>query len=94
MCSSDLNVLDQHIRPLLHTHGGDIEVVSMEDGVLRFKLKGKCSGCPAADLTTEELIQGEILERCPEIRQVVLVQETSRELIDQARAVLKMRHGG
>ena len=87
-------VLDQYVRPLLRTHGGDMEVVSLEDGVLRFKLKGKCSGCPAADLTTEELIQGEVLERCPSIRQVVLVQETSQELIDQARDILRMRHGG
>ncbi len=87
-------VLDEYVRPLLRTHGGDMEVLSVEDGVLRFKLKGKCSGCPAADLTTEELIQGEVTEHLPSIRQVVLVQETSQELIDQARAILKQRHGG
>lgn len=87
-------VLDQYVRPLLRAHGGDMEVVSMENGILRFKLKGKCSGCPAADLTAEELIQGEVLSRCPSIRQVVLVRETSRELIDQARDILRTRHGG
>lgn len=87
-------VLDEYVRPLLRTHGGDMEILSVEDGVLRFKLKGKCSGCPAADLTTEELIRGEVTEHLPSIRQVVLVQETSQELIDQARAILKQRHGG
>ena len=81
-------VLDEYVRPLLRTHGGDMEVISVEDGLMRFRLKGKCAGCPAADLTTEELIQSEVL------KQVVLVQETSQELIDQARAILKMRHGG
>ena len=45
-------VLDQHVRPLLRGHGGDMEVLGLEDGVLRFRLLGKCSGCPAAGLTT------------------------------------------
>ena len=86
-------VLDQHVRPQLRGHGGGIEVRSVEDGVLRVKLTGKCSGCPAAGLTTEELIQSEVTARIPAIRQVVLVQETSRDLIDQARAILQNRHG-
>lgn len=85
-------VLDQYVRPQLLSHGGDIEVLSVKDDVLRFKLTGKCSGCPAADLTTEELIQEEVTARIPAIRQVVLVQETSWELIDQARAILRGRH--
>ena len=85
--------LDEYVRPLLRSHGGDMEVLSVEDGVLRFKLKGKCAGCPAADLTTEELIQTELAEHLPSIRQAVLVQETSQELLDQARAILRQRHG-
>lgn len=87
-------VLDEYVRPLLHAHGGDMEVLDVNDGILRFKLKGKCSGCPAADLTTEELIQTELAAHMPAIQQAVLVQETSQELIDQARAILRQRHGG
>ena len=41
-------VLDEHVRPLLRTHGGEMEIIEVEDGVVRFKLKGKCAGCPAA----------------------------------------------
>ena len=80
-------VLDEHVRPLLRTHGG-------EDGVVRFKLKGKCAGCPAADLTTEELIQTALTEHLPHIKRAVLVQDISPELLDEARSILKMRHGG
>lgn len=86
-------VLNEHVRPLLRTHGGDMEVLSLEDGILRFKLTGRCSGCPAADLTTEELIRGEILERLPQVKRVVLIQEISQELIDQAKAIMRQRHG-
>ena len=37
-------VLDEHVRPLLRTHGGEMEIIEVEDGVVRFKLKGKCAG--------------------------------------------------
>ena len=87
-------VLDEHVRPLLRTHGGDMEVVEVKDGVVRFKLKGKCAGCPAADLTTEELIQTTLTEHLPQIKQAVLVQDISEDLLDEARAILKIRHGG
>mgnify|MGYP003162793700 FL=1 len=82
-------VLDEHVRPLLRTHGGEMEIIEVEDGVVRFKLKGKCAGCPAADLTTEELT-----EHLPHIKRAVLVQDISPELLDEARSILKMRHGG
>lgn len=61
-------VLDEHVRPLLRTHGGEMEIIEVEDGVVRFKLKGKCAGCPAADLTTEELIQTALTEHLPHIK--------------------------
>lgn len=87
-------VLNEHVRPLLRGHGGDMEVLGVEDGVLRFKLKGHCAGCPAADLTTETLIQSEVVERVPGIRKAVLVQDISDELLEQARAIIKAHHGG
>ena len=77
-------VLDEHVRPLLRTHGGEMEIIEVEDGVVRFKLKGKCAGCPAAELT----------EHLPHIKRAVLVQDISPELLDEARSILKMRHGG
>lgn len=87
-------VLDEYVRPLLHTHGGDMELISVEDEILRFHLKGRCSGCPAADLTAEELIQTAVTEHIPSIRRAVLVQEVSGALLAEAKAILQMRHGG
>ena len=78
-------VLDEHVRPLLWGDGGDMEVLEVEDGVVRFKLK---------DLTTEALIQSELVERVPGIRKAVLVQDISDELLDQARAIIRSHHGG
>lgn len=85
-------VLNKSVRPLLRAHGGDMQVLSFEDGVVRFKLLGRCAGCAAADITSEELIHTELTNALPQVKQAVLVNEISRSLMDQAAAILKMRH--
>ena len=86
-------VLDQYVRPLLHTHGGEMEIIELtDDGVLRFRLMGQCAGCPAADLTTEELIQTELTQRLPQVKKAVLVREVSPDLLEQARKILREHH--
>lgn len=83
--------IEERIRPQLALHGGDIEVLGFEDGVLRFKLIGQCSLCPSAYITAEELINAELTEAVPEVKRAVLVQTVSGDLLEQARALL--RHG-
>lgn len=36
-------VLDQ-IRPFLQRDGGDVELVAVEDGIVKVRLKGACHG--------------------------------------------------
>ena len=55
-------------------------------------LTGKCSGCPSAQLTTEELISATVKEHIPAIEDVILVSGVSDELIAQAKALLKNGH--
>lgn len=84
-------VLDEKVRPQLALHGGDIQSLSCEDGVYRFRLLGQCSGCPSAYLTTESLIREELLQAVPGLTDAVLVQQVSDGLLEQARAILN--HG-
>ena len=84
-------VLDEKVRPYLGGHGGGVELVELEDGVLRVRLLGQRSGCPSADLTNEQLIQEEVCAAVPEVKQVALLHSVSQELLDQARAILN--HG-
>lgn len=84
-------ILDERVRPQLALHGGNIQSLSCEEGVYRFRLLGQCAGCPSADLTTEELIQEELIQAVPGLKQVVLVQQVSDSLIRQAKAILS--HG-
>jgi Fe/S biogenesis protein NfuA len=82
------SVLDAKVRPSLAVHGGNVIVKGLEDDVLKVKLTGKCSGCPAAHSTNEELISLEICQAFPSIRDIILVEETSPELIDMAHKIL------
>ena len=45
------------VRPYLASHGGDMEVVSVQDGVVRLKLHGTCDGCTAASATLTERVE-------------------------------------
>ena len=81
-------VLDGEIRPQLLLHGGGMETVRLEGGRYVFRLTGQCAGCPSAYLTTEELIRSTLLERFPQLREVVLEQGVSADLLAQAKRLL------
>ena len=81
-------VLNGEIRPQLLLHGG-LETVSLMEGRYTFRLTGQCAGCPSAYLTTEELIRGTLLARFPELREVVLEQGVSEDLLAQAKRLLR-----
>ena len=65
--------LDQ-IRPALQADGGDVELVSVKDGVVSVKLTGACGGCPMATMTLKRGIEKIIREKVPEIKEVVAVK--------------------
>ncbi|WP_301860248.1 NifU family protein [uncultured Megasphaera sp.] len=85
-------VLTKYVRPSLANHQGNVVIVSYADGILRVRLTGKCSGCPSAQLTTEEIIAQTVKEHLPQIQDVVLVSGVSDDLIAQAKALLHHRH--
>ncbi len=81
-------ILDEKVRPILKEHGGNVTIQSLEHQILKVRLIGKCSGCPAAHSTNEELITYEIHSAFPTIKDVVLVEEINTELLDMAHKIL------
>ena len=60
------------IRPYIQGDGGDIELVAVEDdGTVKVKLSGACSGCPHAAMTLKMGIERALREQVPEVREVV-----------------------
>ena len=63
------------IRPYIQRDGGDIQLVGVEnDGTVKVRLSGACSGCPHAAMTLKMGVERALRERVPEVREVVSVQ--------------------
>jgi Fe-S cluster biogenesis protein NfuA len=60
------NALDE-IRPSLQADGGDVELVDVEDGVVKVRLTGACGGCPMSQMTLKQGIETYIKKKIPEI---------------------------
>jgi len=65
-------VLDK-VRPMLQADGGDVELLDVEDGVVKVRLVGACGGCPMATMTLKRGIEAKLKEEIPEIKEVVSV---------------------
>ena len=62
------------IRPNLQADGGDVVLVDItEDGIVKVKLTGACSGCPMSQMTLKSGIE-KYLQKCvPAVKEVVSV---------------------
>jgi Fe-S cluster biogenesis protein NfuA/nitrite reductase/ring-hydroxylating ferredoxin subunit len=58
--------LDQ-VRPYMESHGGDVELLSLEHGVARIRLQGSCSDCQASAVTLELAIKQALEEAAPDL---------------------------
>jgi len=62
-------ILDK-IRPQLQADGGDVELVDIEDGVVKVRLRGACAGCPMSQITLKNGIEAVIKESIPGVKSV------------------------
>jgi len=58
------------IRPNLQADGGDVELVSIDDGGVKVRLKGACGGCPMAAMTLKNGIQRLLKSHIPGVKAV------------------------
>lgn len=65
--------LIDRVRPYLQRDGGDIEVLSVEDGIVYVKMLGACDGCMALDVTLKQGIETMLLENVPGVIAVISV---------------------
>jgi len=61
------------IRPQLMMDGGNVELVEVNDGTVKVRLTGACSGCPMATMTLQMGIAKILKQEIPEIKEVVAV---------------------
>jgi Fe-S cluster biogenesis protein NfuA/nitrite reductase/ring-hydroxylating ferredoxin subunit len=57
----------EKVRPYMESHGGNVELLSLEDGVARIRLEGSCSDCKASSATLELAIKQALEEAAPDL---------------------------
>ena len=55
------------VRPYMESHGGNVELLGIEDGVARLALQGSCNGCAASRATLELAIKQALEEHAPDL---------------------------
>jgi len=67
-----VEVLDK-LRPFLQRDGGDVELVEIEDGVVKLRLMGACGSCPSSTITLKAGIERALMEEIDGIKEVMQV---------------------
>ncbi len=64
----------KELRPNLQADGGDIELLGVENGIVKVKMKGACAGCPMSTMTLQWGVENFLKKKIPEIVKVEAVQ--------------------
>ena len=59
------------VRPYLIAHGGGVELLGIDDGVVRLRLEGACNGCPSSALTLTTAVEDAIMRAAPDVERIV-----------------------
>nr|MBA3947293.1 NifU family protein [Herpetosiphonaceae bacterium] len=73
----------EKVRPYLKTHGGNVELLDVNDGVVRLRLEGSCHGCPSSALTLKSAIETRIYDDAPDVTAIEV-----EGVVEQAAAPL------
>lgn len=65
------------IRPMLASHGGDVDLVSVTPPSIEVRFTGSCDGCPASQLTFHAGVKKAVEDACPEITEILQVKGMS-----------------
>jgi Fe-S cluster biogenesis protein NfuA/nitrite reductase/ring-hydroxylating ferredoxin subunit len=60
----------ESVRPYLESHGGNVELMDVDEGVVHLRLSGSCNGCPSSTMTLKLAIEDAIQRMAPEVERV------------------------
>ena len=93
-------VLDE-MRPYLMADGGNVSVADIDGATVKLQLEGACGSCPSSTMTMKMGLERRLLERIPEIENVIQVEPEGPELnaegiektLDEVRPFLNVAGG-
>jgi Fe-S cluster biogenesis protein NfuA len=79
----------EKVRPYLKSHGGDVELAGVQDGVVRLVLHGSCGSCPSSSLTLKTAVEDALFEAAPDIVKIVTENANASHSASPNLVVLK-----
>ena len=76
----ELVPLDEHsqveealdeVRPYIESHGGGLELLDVDGGIVHVRLSGSCHGCAASAMTLRRGVEEKLRERIPWFEEIV-----------------------
>ncbi len=64
----------EEVRPIVESHGGELEVTSIADGVVKVRMKGTCDGCPSSSATLTYGVEAALREGWPNFRRMEVLE--------------------
>jgi len=61
----------ESIKNVLRIEGGDVELVDVNDGVVKVRLTGSCAGCPFSQMTLKNFVEKELKKSVAGVKSVV-----------------------
>ena len=65
------HVFEEQVNPMVARHGGRVELIDVQEGVVMLRMGGGCQGCGMADVTLRQGIEGMLGQLVPEVRGIV-----------------------
>jgi Fe-S cluster biogenesis protein NfuA/nitrite reductase/ring-hydroxylating ferredoxin subunit len=59
------------VRPYIHSHGGQVELLGVSDGVVELRMSGSCAGCAASAMTLKRGIEDALRQHYPGFKEVL-----------------------
>jgi Fe-S cluster biogenesis protein NfuA/nitrite reductase/ring-hydroxylating ferredoxin subunit len=56
------------VRPYMESHGGNVELIRLENDYAQLRLEGHCKTCPSSAVTLELAVRQAIEEACPDLQ--------------------------
>jgi Fe-S cluster biogenesis protein NfuA/nitrite reductase/ring-hydroxylating ferredoxin subunit len=80
------------VRPYLGSHGGDVTLLGVDDGVVRLQFQGSCKSCPSSSVTLELAVEDAVLAAAPEITSIEVVPAEQSSSVIAPESLLARVH--
>jgi Fe-S cluster biogenesis protein NfuA/nitrite reductase/ring-hydroxylating ferredoxin subunit len=82
------------VRPYMESHGGDVELLGIQEGVARLRLKGSCNGCGASSSTLELAVEKALEETAPDLEGLEVEGAVQAPTVSGVALPMAVENGG